>query len=467
MRSFRHSTWLIIFILILLPGATLLFADILGGQGQGGQGEQTPIGVDIYGFGFGGIPMVRKDPLAVPLFMNLGPGADRLGLAKQCADQVGEDMRMTGRFDVIDRAMYVEDPHTAGVKPGTFDFKDWKLINAEYLIKGAFSITGEELTLQIRLYHVPTERMLLGKEYTGPLSDWYVMVHRFSNDVVYELTRQKGVFGAKVAYVSGTRNTLEVSVIDLDGRNQKRLTFKNGQSTTPSWSPDGKQIVFSWRSNDPADSNSYIYIINAEGGEPQEIFKVHGLALTPRFSPSGSRVALAISYNGNMELYTISARGGTPDRLTVSRAIEIFPAWSPNGDQMVFVSDRSGGPQIWRMRSDGSDVQRISWHGAYNQAPDWSPEGDKVVYSAREGGVFGIIMMNPDGSEPTLITQGQGFGSCEYPSFSPDGRSIVMSSDSGRGRTIRIFNVDASYTKLLTKPGTSDKNPAWSPRLLN
>jgi len=414
MKLPRRSTLLIVFVFSLLSGASILFADILGGQGQEGQGQSNDIIIDVWGTS-GGLPMVRKDPMAVPLFKNLGPGADRLGLSKQLADQVGEDMRMTGRFDVIDRAMYVEDSHTAGVAPGTFDFKDWKLINSEYLIKGAFSINGEEVTIQFRLYHVPTERMLLGKEYTGPLNNWYTMVHKFSNDVVYELTRQKGVFGTKIAYVSGSRSTLELYVIDLDGRNQKRLTFKNGQAGTPSWSPDGRQIVFAWRSNDVQDNNSYIYIINAEGGEPQEIFKVPGLAMTPRFSPSGSRIALAITYNGNMELYTLSARGGAPERITVSRAIELWPAWSPNGERIIFVSDRSGGPQVWRMRADGSEVMRISWHGSYNQSPDWSAEGDKIVYSAMESGSFGVIMMNPDGSEPTLITQGQGFGSCEYP----------------------------------------------------
>jgi len=178
---------------------------------------------------------------------------------------------------------------------------------------------------------------------------------------------------------------------------------------------------------------------------------------------------MAISYDGNMEIYTVSANGGKPKRLTVAHGIEIFPAWSPSGDQIAFVSDRSGGPQIWRMKSDGSDPQRVSYFGSYNMSPDWAKttNGDRIVYSSRESGIFNILMVTPEGTDATVITQGQGFGSCEYPSFSPDGRAIALTSNNGSGRMLRLFNVDGSYTKQLTRPGTDDKNSAWSPRLLN
>jgi len=455
-------------------GGSLLLADILDDEatpepGQDGNG----IAVDIFG-STGGLPMVRKDPIAVPLFRNVGGDADRMGLAQKLADQTGEDMRMTGRFDVIDRSLYVENPHTAGVKPGEFDFADWSVIDAEYLIKGNFDLAGDKLTTQFRLFHVPTQKMLVGKEYSGRPEDWYLMVHKFSNDVVYELTREKGIFGTRLAFVSrkgfDTTTPQELFVIDVDGRNLRQLTFQLGKAKNPTWSPDGSQIIYAWEnSRNESDMHNYLYSIPATGGEPKLLMRAEGLIVSPRFSPSGSRVALAISYGGNMEIYTVSAKGGKPRRLTVSHAIELFPAWSPRGERVAFVSDRSGGPQIWAMKSDGSDVQRISFHGTYNQSPDWgnTAQGERIVYSSRESGLFHIIMMAPDGTDATVITQGQGFGSCEYPNFSPDGRAIALSTNNGSGRTIRLFNVDGSFTKLLTRVGADDKNPAWSPRVLN
>jgi TolB protein len=455
-------------VLALLLSGSWLFA------GLQGEDEGAPTGdkliVDIYGTS-SGLPMIRKDPIAVPLFRNTGGTADQSGFSQKLADLAAEDMRMTGRFDVIDRAMYVENPHTAGVKPGEFDFGDWAVIGAEYLIKGNFAIGDKTLTVQFRLFHVPTRKMLVGKEYTGKPDDWYLMVHKFGNDVVYELTREKGIFGTKIAFVSrGKTEETELYVVDIDGRNLKRLSFLGGKAKNPTWSPDGTQIVFAWENSaNQTDTQNYLYSVPVAGGQPKLLFSTKGLIVSPRFSPSGSRIALAISYNGNMEIYTIGATGGQPKRLTVSHAIELFPAWSPNGEQMAFISDRAGGPQVWKMKSDGSEPQRVSYFGAYNMSPDWArtPNGERIVFSTRESGGFHILMMTPEGGDVTVITQGQGFGSCEYPSFSPDGRAIALTSSSGGGRTVRLFNTDGSYTKLLTRVGTDDKNPSWSPRLLD
>jgi TolB protein len=469
MKPFRLLCAVVATVVTVLGGSAL-FAGLTDNQGSPQPGGGN-LAVDIFGSS-GGLPMVRKDPIAVPLFINKGPGADQLGLSQKLADQVSEDMKMTGRFEVIDRALYVEGPN-AGAAKGQFDFGDWSAISAEYLIKGEFTVDKDSLTTSIRLYHVPTKKMLVGKQYIGKVDDWYVMVHKFGNDVVYELTREKGIFGTKIAFVSAPiygGDLAEIYVVDVDGRNLKRLTFMGGKAKDPTWSPDGAQLVFAWENTaNPQDMQNYLYSVPVEGGTPKLLLSLKGLIVTPRFSPSGSRIALGISLAGNMQVYTVAATGGPPKRLTVSAAIDLFPVWSPSGEEIAFVSDRTGNPLIWKMKSDGSDIKQASFYGSYNQSPDWAhtPTGDKIVYSCRESGQFHILEMNPDGTDTTVITQGQNFGSCEYPNFSPDGRAVVMAIRDDRGRFLRLYNTDGSYTRLLTRIGADDKNPAWSPRLLN
>ena len=53
----------------------------------------------------------------------------------------------------------------------------------------------------------------------------------------------------------------DIYVIDADGKNQRRLTKNTSRNTDPSWSPDGKRIVFV--SN--RDGNYEIYVMNADG----------------------------------------------------------------------------------------------------------------------------------------------------------------------------------------------------------
>jgi len=468
------SNVLVPLLLVLLLPFGLFSASWADIRDDGSTSDDADDLIDIYvtGESEGGIPIVKKTPIAVQLFVNAGGTADTLGLVRKLADEVAADMEFTGSFEVVDRARYVENPHATGDKPGQFDFNDWAIIDVQYVIKGNFQLADDKLTVQFRLYNVPERQMMLGKEYSGKPEDWYYMVHRFSNDVVYALTGNQGVFGTKIAFTSDKTGDYELYVVDVDGRNLKRLTFLGGRVRNPTWSPDGSQLVFAWENtHNELDPHHYLYSVPAAGGEPQLLLKVEGVLITPRFSPSGSRIAMSITYHGNSEIYTVSAKGGKPQRLTVSNAIEVFPAWSPKGDWIAFVSNKPGGPQIFKMRNDGTEMQRISFFGAYNQSPDWAfniSEGrERIVFSARESGMYRILMINPDGSDAIVITQGHGFVNCEYPSFSPDGRAIVMTTNSGTGRIVRIFNVDGSYTKQLTKLGTDDTNPAWSPRLLN
>ena len=49
---------------------------------------------------------------------------------------------------------------------------------------------------------------------------------------------------AQIAFVSERDGNSEIYMMDADGKNQRRLTKNDFPDTDPSWSPDGKRIIF-------------------------------------------------------------------------------------------------------------------------------------------------------------------------------------------------------------------------------
>ena len=95
-----------------------------------------------------------KFPIAVSPLKNLGTGADTGRLSEGIADTIVYDLDLSGWFKVLDRAAYIESSQKSGVTLGSFDFKDWSTIGAEGLVKGGFTVQGDEVAVELRLFDV-------------------------------------------------------------------------------------------------------------------------------------------------------------------------------------------------------------------------------------------------------------------------------------------------------------------------
>jgi TolB protein len=449
---------------LLCMAAFLLLAASVMAAPAFAQGEDMPLiskvfltPADLLG------PQIHKIPLAIPLFFDVLGHEGGGDLSRKLADSLTADMEMSGEFEVIDRARYLEDSRSAGVKLGVFDMKDWALIGAEYLIKGAFSRVGDSITLEIRLFNVTSNSTVLGKEYKGPLEDRFEMIHLFSNEVFLALFGDEGFFGTKIAYTAGSDSRREVYIMDLDGRNRRKLTNLGLLAMTPHWSPDGKTIVFSTVG---PNTQPTIHTVNVATGKIRTIHTAQtGVALTPEFSPSGTRIVVSLSPKESADIFEMSLSGKDIVNLTNHWAIELAPAYSHDGQKMLMISDRTGAPQVYKMNADGSDPIRISYFGSYNQCPNWSPRGDKIAYAAREFGHYTIYLVDEDGQEPYALTADMRKEDCEYPSFSPDGRALIFSCKTPTGRALYLRTTNDTYTLQLTKGTSIETNPDWGPRV--
>jgi TolB protein len=386
-------------------------------------------------------------PIAISPLNNLtGDGGRRLG--EEFADVVARDLDLSGLFKVIDRGAYVEGP--AGMSLEEINFQNWSVLGALALVKGGFSLVGNDLTVEVLLFDVAQRKQLGGKRYRGDRTDVRRMAHRFADQIMFFLTGELGPFNSKIAFVAnrGGGRAKEIYVTDLTGAEVTQVTKDRTLSLGPSWDPTGTVLsYFSYKQGGP-----YPYRVDLASGRESRLSPVVGYS--GRWSPDGSMIAVSLEQDGNSDLFLLSPEGRLIQRLTEHPGIDVSPTWSPDGREIAFCSSRSGNPQIYVITVNTGSVRRLTFRGNYNTSPSWSPKGDLIAYTSRAGG-FRLMTIDANGGDPQEVTAG------EDPSWSPDGRYLVFSS---RGR-LRIASKDGRSIKQLTGGGGDDTSPAWSSRL--
>ncbi len=119
---------------------------------------------------------------------------------------------------------------------------------------------------------------------------------------------------------------LYVVVMNADGSGLRRLKrFEPGNGGLPSWSPDGRKILFvNFR-----DGNFDVYVMNADGSGQRNLTRHPGHDSDPEWSPDGRKIAFTTKREGNFEIYVMNADGSGQRNLTHNPAVDRFPVWSP------------------------------------------------------------------------------------------------------------------------------------------
>ena len=295
---------------------------------------------------------------------------------------------------------------------------------------------------------------LMSRSYTG--DNIYSVCHAFSDDLVYDLTGERGIASTWLAYVTRGSSGWSLAVKSLDPRPARHVMSDGDVITTPAWSPQGDRIVFTSYRSGNADLWSYSFSSSSAG----KILSIPGLNSSPAWSPDGGTIALTLSRAGNSDIYLLDPETSETQRLTMRESIETSPSFSPTGRQLVFTSDRIGYPQLYIMDSSGGTSMRVTDSHGYCDSPSWSPDGDMIAYTAQVGRDFHIFVMNADGSGVRQLTF-QGTLN-EDPVWGPTGRHIAFSSDMDGGRGVYMVELNGLNVRKVSGDAES-YCPTWSP----
>lgn len=167
------------------------------------------------------------------------------------------------------------------------------------------------------------------------------------------------------------------------------LTGNAGLEITPAFSPDGRQVAYSWDGN---RRNLDLYIKPIDGGAPRRLTDNAAHDVHPAWSPDGQRIAFLRVFRDKIQLVIIPVTGGV--ETVVREAVPVLTPWHPDQPE---ASETSG--------------------------PVWSRDGSYLLWAQHASA--GISKTYLNGREEVLTNPPVGQRDCN-PIFSPSGNTLAF-----------------------------------------
>ena len=163
----------------------------------------------------------------------------------------------------------------------------------------------------------------------------------------------------------------DIWVIPVEGGKARQLTFDSCEGGWPTWTPDGKSIVFS-----SARAGSLtLWRVPAAGGTPAPLTTGAGEDTEPDISADGGAL-LYSTQRKSWSLMLLDLATGQQAEALSRRARILFPALSPDGGRIAFSQPMPAGSHLYVVLADGRDVRQVTHgDGERNLNPRWSSDG--------------------------------------------------------------------------------------------
>ena len=180
----------------------------------------------------------------------------------------------------------------------------------------------------------------------------------------------------EITYMSYTKDQPRVFIMNLEtGKRELVGDFPN-MTFAPRFSPDGQRVVMSLGTPEGLSS---IYEMDLRTRQSRRLTQSSGIDTGPSYSPDGRQVVFESDREGSQQLYVMNSDGSGVRRISGSDGRYSTPVWSPRGDYIAFTKQSSGRFLIGVMKPDGTG-ERVLTEGYHNEGPTWAPNGRVLMF---------------------------------------------------------------------------------------
>ena len=302
-----------------------------------------------------------------------------------------------------------------------------------------------------------------------------------TSDIFLKISPQY-VEGKGIGYlVKGDRNTSGLYYISNE---QQRVEIDTSTQTNPSWSPDGKQVVFEALYMGDGDTGPVAPGAEVYSWEEDWEYRIspsQGQALSKTgkiVMIDGQRSSLIVSDANGSNNFTIPIveiiRNTTSAEDLGSNPMNVFfPTWSPAEEHVVvgvggyFEARRDFGAAIYRVRLNDSYVEALTdIHQANSGMASYNPDPsqDQIVYRVWGppfNGQYGLHILDISKNETTILTNNT--LNDNLPQWSPDGSKIVFTRRMNTTNfDICTIRPDGTDLQVLTTSGANDGHARYA-----
>ncbi len=272
-------------------------------------------------------------------------------------------------------------------------------------------------------------------------------------------------------------------------------------SYMPAFSADGEHIAYvGYRERedlpgstelDPRDPRRWdadLWVVPSAGGTPIRLAAVSGFLKGPVWSPDGRFIAAHyappgqnVNDNNEIWVFPLSAdrsSAAEPTKIALPRAtLNMLAGWTPDGELGVFIETESH-EAIFTVPASGGRAVQVTHEGLVPYYPRWSSDGERIylrMVELVEGEYRSAMAYVPaEGGDPVeLIVPFERQVMPKVPggglNVSADGeRIVIVGRESGaelpeEGADVWTFPLDGGLPTRLTRDGSYEDNPCWSP----